>query len=117
MHAIRLKAAMHIHAQKKKGGTLTADDVPNESDKGMASIVNGDVYYAGFTFRGALAPHFAMNGLDTAYADASHMDGKGSSTYGTFYEVQRRFSTWRSQSTPPTTKPWSTPRSSTTSAT
>ena len=49
MHAIRLKAAMQIHAQKKKGGMLTADDVLNESEKDMASIVDGDAYYAGFT--------------------------------------------------------------------
>ena len=34
-----------------------------------------------------MAPHFAMNGLDKAYADASHMDGKGSSTYGAFYDI------------------------------
>ena len=73
MRAIRLKAAKHIHAQKKKYGTLRPDDVFNESNCDMADIVDGDVYYAGFTFRSALAPHFANTGLKTAFADASHI--------------------------------------------
>jgi len=63
MRAIRLKAAKHIHAQKKKDGTLPAEDVFKESDCDMADIVDGDVYYAGFTFRSALASHFAKTGL------------------------------------------------------
>ena len=82
MREIRLKAAKHIHAQKKKDGTLPAEEVFKESDCDMADIVDGDVYYVGFTFRSALASHFANTGLKTAFADASHMDGKGSSTYG-----------------------------------
>ena len=87
MREIRLKAAKHIHAQKKKDGTLPAEEVFKESDCDMADIVDGDVYYVGFTFRSALASHIANKGLMTAFADASHMDGKGSSTYGTFYDV------------------------------
>ena len=63
MRAIRLKAAKHIHAQKKKAGALPADGVLSESACHMANIADGNLYYAGFTFRGALAPHFAMKGL------------------------------------------------------
>ena len=46
MRAIRLKAAKHIHAQKKKDGALPAEDVFKESDCDMADIVDGGVYYA-----------------------------------------------------------------------
>ena len=87
MRAIRIKAARHVHAQKKKGGMLPDDDVFNDADCDMTGIVDGETYYAGFTFRSALAMVYATNGLKTAYADASHMDGKGLRTYGTFYDV------------------------------
>ena len=87
MRAIRVKAAKHIHSQKKKAGQLPPNDVFNVADVDMANIVDGEVYYTGFTFRSAVAMLYATKGLKTAYADASHMDGKGSSTYGTFYEI------------------------------
>ena len=84
MRATRVKAAKHIHSQKKKAGALPPDDVFNVADVDMANIADGEVYYAGFTFRSALAMLCATRGLKTAYAGASHMDGKGSSTYGAF---------------------------------
>ena len=87
MRAIRIKAAKHIHTQKKKGGTLPDDDVFNEDDCDMTNIVDGETYYAGFTYRSGMAENYAINGLLTAFADASHMDGKGHSTFGTYYEI------------------------------
>ena len=87
MRAIRMKAAKFIHKQKVKGGTLPAGDVFDESEVYTADIVDGEYYYSGFTFQSALAMRYAGNGLKTAFADASHMEGKGFSTYGTFYEI------------------------------
>lgn len=53
----------------------------------MTDIKEGENYYGGFTFVSSVAEQYAKRGLQTSYADASHMEAKGPSTYGTFYEI------------------------------
>jgi len=87
MRETRIKAARHIHTQKIKGGTLPADDVFSAGDVDLTNIVDGENYYSGFTFVSSVAETYARQGLKTAYGDASHMEGKGLDSYGTFFDV------------------------------
>ena len=87
MRTTRIKAAKHIHEQKKKSGTLPSDAVFNAADVDLTNIKDGELYYGGWTYVSSLAETYAKKGLMTAYADASHMEGKGSNTFGTYFEV------------------------------
>ena len=69
-----------------KSGKLPKDAVFNEDDVDQEGIVNGEEYYGGLTFTSSVAQQYAEKGTLHAYADASHMQGKGQHSYGTFSE-------------------------------
>jgi len=53
----------------------------------LTNIKDGEFYDGGCTYVSCPAETHAKEGLMTAYADASHMEGKGSSTFGTYFNV------------------------------
>ena len=87
MREIRIKAAKHIFVQMQAGGQVSIDAVFSVEDVNMTNIVDGEVFYGGFTFVSSVAELYATQGHKTAYADAAHMEGKGHNTHGTYYEI------------------------------
>jgi hypothetical protein len=87
MRDVRVKAAKHIFGQLKLCGEVPLDAVFDVAGVDMTNIKDGEMYYGGFTFVSSVAELYATQGLKTAYADASHMEGKGLNTHGTFYEI------------------------------
>lgn len=87
MRATRIKAAKHIHEQKKKSGTLQSDAVFKVADVDLTNIIDSESYYGGWTMVSSVAGAYATLGLKTAYGDASHMEGKGFNTFGCFFDI------------------------------
>jgi hypothetical protein len=87
MRATRIKAAKHIHEQKKKSGTLQSDGVFKVADVELTNIIDSEFYYGGWTMVSSVAGAYATLGLKTAYGDASHMEGKGFNTFGCFFDI------------------------------
>ena len=77
MREIRAKSAKHIFNQKKLCGQVAKDAVFDVATVDMADIKDDEKYYGGFTFVNSVAEQYAKKGLLTAFADASHMEGKG----------------------------------------
>jgi hypothetical protein len=86
MRTTRIKAAKHIHEQKKSG-TLPSGAVRYAADVDLTNIKDGEFYYDSCAYVSSFAETYAKEGLMTAYADASHMEGKGSNTFGTYFDV------------------------------
>ena len=86
MRTTRIKAAKHIHEQKTSG-TLPSGAVLNAADVDLTNIKDGEFFYDGCTYVSSFAETYAKEGLMTAFADASHMEGKGSNTFGTYFDV------------------------------
>jgi hypothetical protein len=66
MRTTRIKAAKHIHEQKKSG-TLPSGAVLNAADVDLTTnIKDGEFYYDGCTYVSSLAESYAKEGLMTA---------------------------------------------------
>ena len=77
MCKVRIKSAKFIHMQLVKSSKLPKDAVFNEAEVDQGSIMDGEDYYGGFTYRSSVAEQYAARCTPIAYADAAHMEGKG----------------------------------------
>lgn len=87
MREVRVKAAEFIFRQCQKSGKVGKDERFDRNMVDVSDIVDGDTYYAGFTFIPSIASHMCKHARLTCSADASHCQGSGPQSYGTFFEV------------------------------
>ena len=59
MRTTRIKAAKHIHEQKKKSGTLPSDAVFNAADVDLTNIKDGEFYYDNCAYVSSFAETYA----------------------------------------------------------
>jgi hypothetical protein len=87
MKKIRVKAGLFIWNRNVKEGTISADAVFDPACVNVSDIVDEGMYYGGFVLTLSTAPNFCLKGLKAGYTDASHCEGKGPQSFGTFGEV------------------------------